>query len=307
MTQLYASTPDNDGDSLTVHSWDYEHTHRDRPYLLNVATKDRDGDRSPALLDRADAEKLVNALAAHLGWVAYDHSARVASSEHECADSLLRASLLRAAAREQDREDALMARDLVPGTLIRIHAVPMRTRTERSRLGRGGISQGDGGKLAVVLRSIDSEEEYSEGAIGWRAGRVVVTTDLDSFDPDNYVFGKDLHVSSLTVVTVPPAEFSRDPEPEHVYTPLRDYRVGDTVIVDNPAYVTTLHEGTTGWVSPSFYGSAGRVDHINVGPHYTAAAVEVEVGNRTQTIATTSLRNISAEFRAADIAAGGTL
>jgi ribosomal protein L21E len=300
MTQLFASTPDNDGDSLTVHSWDYEHTHRDRPYLLNVATKDRDDNRAPALLDRADAEKLVKALAAHLGWETQPLKTREDAT-------LMRASLLRAAAREQSRDDALMARDLVPGTLIRIHAVPMRTRTQPTSPSHGGISQADGGKLAVVLRSVDSTRAGELDPIGWRAGRVVVTTDLDSFDPDNYVFGKDLHVSSLTVVTVPPAEFSRDPAPEHVYTPLRDYRVGDTVIVDNPAYVTTRSEGTKGWVSPSFYGSAGRVDHINVGPHYTAAAVEVEVGNSTQTIATTSLRNISAEFRAADIAAGGTL
>lgn len=287
MTNLYASRPDNDGDSLGVRTWEGRYSRlRDRPYLLNVGITDRDGDRYAALLDRADAEKLVEALAEHLGWYVEDRDAEAAKAA-------------------QRADDVGLAKALVPGTLVRIAHTPMWDReTSCEDEGRGlGAVYGD--QLGVVTYQVNLNDSVSR-EYGVNQGRVVVSTDIDEWYGNGDRRGGDVHVSSLTVVSGEPSGFHE----AVVYTPRTDYRVGDTVLIADPAYVIT-HRTKEGYVSPGFYGRVGVVRSI-FGGDYLGESVSVALATDssrilTQAVDVSSLQNISAEFRAADLTAGGTL
>lgn len=233
----------------------------------------------------------------------FDNAAQIALTRDRAV--AIRDALDRWLEEDYDRPDAdhNIAAALVPGTVVQIADVPMwdreTTLVQRDdQVGghRDGAAADFAGRLGIVVHQV-AARTYGVGA-----GRVVVRVGLDDWDGISIKEGgRDIHVSSLTVVEPPGFH---DPAP--VYTPHREYRVGDTVIVSDPAYVTKEgdHEG---WVYPAFFGKAGTVTSLETS--YGGESVEVRVGGRysTQSIDVAHLRNISAEFRTADKAAGGVL
>lgn len=277
MTELFRSTPDNDGDALTVHTWtNTPNNMRDRAYLLNFAIDTRVDSRYPALMDREDVEKLVTALAEHLGWDVVEEMSQedIARTQHDA--------------------DVALAKALVPGTIVRIAHTPLWDRDTTTAVEGRGLGAVHGDSTGVVTHRVFGSQHR-----GVNAGRVVVTPNIDEWDGVRHD-GSDIHVSSLTPVEGEPSGFIRDT----LASLVADYRVGDLVVVgDNPTLGTGPHSVP---VTSKAIGVAGTVLQtpdsdgdalIRVGPNHGCS----------QFIHVSGLTNVSAQFRADDLAAGGVL
>lgn len=206
----------------------------------------------------------------------------------------------------QKRADYLQALAMVPGTPVRISEDVMYSRDE-AHPERAALA----GKLGHVNHHITSS--FGSEPYGVEAGRVVVYLGVDA----DYLGGDDIHVSSLTAVE--PDGFNKPTE--EAYFDLRaTWEKGDLVIVADEAWTTANPTSAAGdinadaagteFVEEDFFGKVGQIVAAKEAAPFSyqgKAVVEVRVNDETNYIHIAYLRNVSAEFRAADKLAGGVL